>query len=148
MRHSSGNEDEDRGREVKFAGAAIFVIGVALTLAAPLATAEEDMSPLPRDTTDAAVIRGSIAFRTYCVLCHGATGKGDGRAAKMYTPRPANLTVSPFPDQYKEMIIRGGGPSVGRSAFMPPWGDELTDEQIRDLVSFLRELRKTGTPAN
>ena len=93
---------------------------------------------------DAAVIRGGIVFRTYCVLCHGASGKGDGRAAKMYTPRPANLTVSPFNDKYKEMIIRGGGASVGRSAFMPPWGDELTEEQITDLVAFLRELRKTG----
>lgn len=133
---------------MRLAAIALFVLGVALTLAAPLAMAEEDLGPLPRDTTDAAVIRGSIAFRTYCVLCHGVSGKGDGRAAKMYTPRPANLTVSPFPDQYKEMIIRGGGPAVGRSAFMPPWGDELTDEQIRDLVSFLRELRKTGNPAN
>jgi mono/diheme cytochrome c family protein len=117
-------------------------------LAAPMALAEDDAGPLPRDTTDASVIRGSIAFRTYCVLCHGAQGKGDGRASKMYTPRPANLTVSPFPDQYKEMIIRGGGVSVGRSAYMPPWGDELTNEQIHDLVAFLRELRKTGTPAN
>jgi hypothetical protein len=39
-------------------------------LAAPLAVAEDDEGPLPRDTTDASVIRGSIAFRTYCVLCH------------------------------------------------------------------------------
>jgi len=115
---------------------------------ASFASAEEEAVPLPRDTTDASVIRGSIAYRTYCVLCHGASGKGDGRAAKMYTPKPANLTVSPFPDAYKEMIIRGGGPAVGRSPFMPPWGDELTDEQIHDLVAFLREVRKTGTPAN
>lgn len=124
------------------------LIVALVALAGPLAVAEEDAIPLPRDTTDAAVIRGSIAYRTYCVLCHGVTGKGDGRAAKMYTPKPANLTTSPFPDQYKEMIIRGGGPAVGRSAFMPPWGDELTDEQIRDLVSFLRELRKTGSLSN
>ena len=117
---------------------------LVLALAAP-ALADEAAQPLPRDTADAAVIRGSIAFRTYCVLCHGAEGKGDGRAARMYTPRPANLTVSPFNDTYKEMIIRGGGASVGRSAFMPPWGEELTDEQIRDVVAFLRELRKTGT---
>ena len=121
---------------------------LGLTLANPLANAEEESIALPRDTTDAAVIRGSIAFRTYCVLCHGATGKGDGRAAKMYTPRPANLTVSPFPDAYTEMIIRGGGPAVGRSPYMPPWGDELTDEQIHDLVAFLREVRKTGTVSN
>jgi len=116
---------------------------LVLAFAAP-ALADEAVAPLPRDTADAAVIRGSIAFHRYCVLCHGAEGKGDGRAAMMYTPRPANLTVSPFNDTYKEMIIRGGGASVGRSAFMPPWGDELTDEQIRDVVAFLRELRKTG----
>jgi len=119
------------------------LVAAALVLAAP-ALADDAATPLPRDTTDAAVIRGSIAFRTYCVLCHGSEGKGDGRASKMYTPRPANLTVSPFNDTYKEMIIRGGGASVGRSAYMPPWGDELTDEQIHDVVAFLRELRKTG----
>jgi mono/diheme cytochrome c family protein len=138
MRDPPGNEDEDRGQQVKR-----WWVAAALVLAAPV-LADEAALPLPRDTADAAVIRGSIAFRTYCVLCHGSEGKGDGRAAKMYTPRPANLTVSPFNDTYKEMIIRGGGASVGRSAYMPPWGDELTDEQIRDVVAFLRELRKTG----
>jgi mono/diheme cytochrome c family protein len=148
MRDSSGNEDEDRGGEVRFAAVAISTMVLTMFLAAPLASAEEEVLILPRDTTDAAVIRGSIAYRTYCVLCHGVYGKGDGRAAKMYTPRPANLTVSPYPDQYKEMIIRGGGPAVGRSPFMPPWGDELTDEQIRDLVSFLRIVRKMGPPAS
>ena len=133
---------------MRLAAAALLLSLLAAPLRAPMAWAEDDSGPLPRDTTDASVIRGSIAFRTYCVLCHGPAGKGDGRAARMYTPKPANLTVSPFPDQYKEMIIRGGGVSVGRSAFMPPWGDELTNEQIHDLVAFLRELRKTGTPAN
>jgi mono/diheme cytochrome c family protein len=117
---------------------------IVLALAVPALAADEAVEPLPRDTGESAVVRGSIAFRTYCVLCHGTEGKGNGRAAKMYTPRPADLTVSPFNDQYKELIIRGGGPAVGRSPFMPPWGDELTDEQIRDVVAFLRELRKTG----
>src|SRR5207249_991384 len=122
MRDSSRDEDEDRGFEVRQ-----WIAALMLALAAPV-TADEAVALLPRDTADAAVIRGSIAFRTYCVLCHGTEGKGDGRAAKLYTPRPANLTVSPFNDTYKEMIIRGGGASVGRSAYMPPWGDELTDE--------------------
>ena len=108
----------------------------------------EDTEALPRDSADASAVRGSIVFRTYCVLCHGSDGRGDGRAAKLYTPRPANLTVSPFGDAYKEMIIRGGGASVGRSSFMPPWGGELSEEQIHDLVTFLRELRKTGKPAD
>jgi mono/diheme cytochrome c family protein len=108
----------------------------------------EDTEALPRDSAEASTVRGSIVFRTYCVLCHGSDGRGDGRAAKLYTPRPANLTVSPFGDAYKEMIIRGGGASVGRSSFMPPWGGELSEEQIHDLVIFLRELRKTGKAAD
>ena len=120
------------------------LLGLALGLPMAASRAEEG-AEVPRDSSEAAVIRGGIAFRTYCVLCHGANGKGDGRAARMYTPRPANLTVSPFNDKYKEMISRGGGASVGRSPYMPPWGDELTEEQIHDLVAFLRELRKTGS---
>ena len=47
-------------------------------------------------------------------------------------------------DLFHETLLIAG---VGRSAYMPPWGDELSDEQIHDLVSFLRELRKTGQPA-
>ena len=124
-------------------------LAVMLLACAGTALADDEaVGPLPRDSADAAVIRGSIVFKTYCVLCHGVAGKGDGRAARMYTPKPANLTVSPFNDKYKEMIIRGGGPSVGRSPFMPPWGDELSEEQIHDLVSYLRELRKTGQSDN
>ena len=120
-----------------------WVTALLLALTAP-ALAEESIAPLPRDTADAAVIRGSIAFRTFCVLCHKTKSQKENRTTHKKTPRPANLTVSPFNDTYKEMIIRGGGASVGRSAYMPPWGDELTDEQIRDVVAFLRELRKTG----
>lgn len=126
---------------------AALLLAVAMGLSGAAQPAE-DAEVLPRDSADASAVRGSIVFRTYCVLCHGADGRGDGRAAKLYTPRPANLTVSPFGDAYKEMIIRGGGASVGRSSFMPPWGAELSEEQIQDLVIFLRELRKTGKAAD
>jgi mono/diheme cytochrome c family protein len=62
---------------------------IALAIAAPALAGDDAAAPLPRETGEAAVIRGSIAFRTYCVLCHGTEGKGNGRAAKMYTPRPS-----------------------------------------------------------
>ena len=83
-------------------------------------------------------VRGSIVFKTYCVLCHGTRADGKGRAARNYTPSPANLTVSMASDQYKEMIIRKGGGAMGRSPFMPPWSQELTDEQIQDVVYYLK----------
>lgn len=123
----------------------VVVTGLILALAASTLRAKES-AVTPPASAEAAVVRGGIAFRTYCVLCHGAQGKGDGRAARLYNPRPADLTISPFNDRYKEMIIRGGGPAVGRSKFMPPWGDELTAEQIQDVIAFLRELRRTGKP--
>ncbi len=85
-------------------------------------------------------VRGSIVFRTYCVLCHGELADGTGRAAKNLKPPPANLTLSTASDEYKENMIRKGGAAVGRSAFMPPWGQELTDEQIRDVVAYLRAV--------
>ncbi len=45
-------------------------------------------------------VRGSIVFKTYCVLCHGTKANGNGRAARNYNPRPANLTISTVSDQY------------------------------------------------
>ncbi|MBL8510075.1 MAG: cytochrome c [Betaproteobacteria bacterium] len=96
---------------------------------------------------DASVVRGSIVYRTYCVLCHGSSGQGDGRAAKRYMPPPANLVMSRVNDAYKEAIIRGGGQVVGRSPFMPPWGEELSNEQIRDLIAYLRVIAETSAPS-
>lgn len=92
------------------------------------------------NTPEARIYRGDIVFRNYCVLCHGAKADGAGRAAKLYNPKPANLVMSDKNDQYKELIIRQGGAALGRSEFMPPWGNELTDEQVTDVVAYLRSI--------
>jgi mono/diheme cytochrome c family protein len=92
-------------------------------------------------------VRGYIVFKTNCVLCHGIHAEGDGRAARNYNPRPANLRLSDKNDQYKELIIRNGGAAMGRSPFMPPWGQELTDEQIRDVVYYLSVIRANSKTA-
>lgn len=107
---------------------------VALGFALPASAAEPGQAGPEEAYKD---VRGYIVFKTNCVLCHGIHAEGDGRAARNYTPRPANLRLSDKNDQYKEMIIRNGGAAMGRSPFMPPWGQELTDEQIRDVVYYL-----------
>ena len=93
---------------------------------------------LPRDSADAAAFRGSLVFNNYCVTCHGIHGDGNGRAARLYNPRPANLRSSDKNDAYMLMIIRMGGRALARSEFMPPWGGELTEEQMRDVTAYLR----------
>ena len=107
---------------------------VALGFSMSARAAEQDQQGPEEAFKD---VRGYIVFKTHCVLCHGIHADGNGRAAKNYNPRPANLRMSDKSDKYKEMIIRNGGAAMGRSPFMPPWGQELTDEQIHDVVYYL-----------
>ena len=95
---------------------------------------------LARDGPDAAVFRGSLVFFNYCVTCHGPNADGNGRAARLYDPRPANLRASDKNAEYMRLIVRRGGKALARSEYMPPWGEELTDEQIVDVVSYLQSI--------
>ncbi|MBI3771344.1 MAG: c-type cytochrome [Gammaproteobacteria bacterium] len=81
------------------------------------------------------MIRGGIVFRSYCILCHGERGDGVARATKLYGQE--SLAIKSQQSDYYDKIIRGGGPAVGRSEFMPNWGNELSEEQINDVVSYL-----------
>lgn len=97
---------------------------------------------LARDGEDAARFRGSLVFFNYCVTCHGPNADGQGRAAKLYDPKPANLRASDKNAQYMKLIIRLGGKAMARSEFMPPWGEELTDEQIGDVTAYLQSINQ------
>jgi mono/diheme cytochrome c family protein len=95
---------------------------------------------LARDGPEAATFRGSLVFFNYCVTCHGPNADGNGRAARLYNPRPANLRASDKNAAYMKLIVRTGGKSLARSEFMPPWGEELTDEQITDVVTYVQSI--------
>jgi len=95
---------------------------------------------LPRDSTDAKVFRGGLVYSNYCVTCHGYNADGNGRAARLHNPRPANLRASDKNDAYIGLIVRRGGEALGRAPGMPPWAEELTDEQIKDVVAFVRSV--------
>jgi mono/diheme cytochrome c family protein len=107
--------------------------GVALSLA--LILPAQAVEPPSRE-------RGVVVFQTYCMKCHGIYGDGKGKMAPKYNPPPANLKASVLSDTEKEKIIRQGGAGVGRSPNMPPWGQELTDQQIQDVIAHLRAIKK------
>jgi cytochrome c oxidase cbb3-type subunit 3 len=86
------------------------------------------------------VSRGEIVFKTNCILCHGVKGDGKGRASVLYNPPPANLTMSDKNDDYKKMIITRGGKAMGRSEVMPVWGEQISEQQIDDVVAYLRTI--------
>ena len=45
-------------------------------------------------------------------------------------------------DEHLFKVIKEGGTAVGKAATMPPWGGALSDDEIRDVVAFVRSLAK------
>ena len=119
---------------------------LALAAAAAGAQATPQGALPPRASADAAASRGGLVYAHHCVTCHGTNADGNGRSARLYTPRPANLRASDKNDAYLALIVRMGGEKIGRSPKMPPWGEELSDEQIHDVVAFVRSVNVASKP--
>lgn len=92
--------------------------------------------------------RGKVVFNANCILCHGVRGDGKGRAAAFFNPPPADLTRSDKNDDYKRLIITLGGAALGRSSVMPIWGEQLTTQEIDDVVAYLGTLLWAKEPNN
>jgi len=100
---------------------------------------EEQMSDVTKylSVLSDPVRRGKTVFQTNCILCHGVNADGRGRASVLYNPRPSDLTRSDKNEDYKRMIVTNGGAAMGRSEVMPVWGEQLTVQEIEDVVKFL-----------
>ena len=84
---------------------------------------------------------GKHIFHTRCALCHGTTGEGDGKMAKIIKdPPPFDLTKSVMPNDYLRIIVSDGGEPIGRSPQMPPWKDELTSSELDSVLMYITTL--------
>ena len=92
-------------------------------------------NPLGADAAAA----GAQTFKSTCEACHGPTGRGDGPAGQALDPRPKNLAeLAPaVGDDYLFWRISTGKPGTAMIA----WKGALSDEQIWQLVAFLRTLK-------
>ncbi len=90
--------------------------------------------------------KGKAAFQQYCAGCHGAAGKGDGAMGAAMNPKPKDLSDKAFNGSLKEdylvKLIKEGGPAVGKSPMMPKMGGALKDNEVADVVAFIRSLAK------
>ena len=95
---------------------------------------------------DADLSKAHENYKSYCVKCHGEEGKGNGPGAAMLNPKPrdfadcANMGKRTDDELFK--VISEGGESIGMSADMQPWGGTLNDEDIHQLVKFVRSFCK------
>jgi|NGEPerStandDraft_6_1074524.scaffolds.fasta_scaffold04919_2 cytochrome c oxidase cbb3-type subunit 3 len=85
-------------------------------------------------------------YHTYCTQCHGKDGNGKGINIRDMSVQPRDHTdakaMSGRSDDAIFKVIKEGGPSIDKSVLMPPWGDTFSDEEIRELVAYLRQLCK------
>src|SRR5207245_9782315 len=77
-------------------------------------------------------------YATYCSSSHGDNGKGDGPASKAFPVKAGDHTngtiMNSVSDKFLFEIISKGGGTVGKSTFMPAWGNQLGEKQINDLI--------------
>jgi len=100
---------------------------------------------------------GEEMFNTYCAVCHGKSGKGDGPAASALKIPPANLTLltvnnnGKFPADHVAETIRVGprDAKAHGSRDMPVWGNVFTrmggtaeaDQRIHNLTNYVETLQ-------
>jgi cytochrome c553 len=75
---------------------------------------------------------GSALFASFCVNCHGRSGRGDGPMATELRRVPPDLTMlaahngDRFPTERVRQIVTGSGPAAHGDRIMPVWGDAFS----------------------
>jgi len=85
---------------------------------------------------------GESLYLADCSSCHGPAGRGDGPAAGGLDPKPQNLAENQgiLSDAYLFWRISEGGLMEPFYSVMPSWAGILNEEQIWQIISFLRTL--------
>ena len=108
--------------------------------------------------TNAPSNSGKEMFKSYCAVCHGVDGKGNGPAAPAMKTPPTDMTMlakkngGQYPASHVAAVIRGQAatPSHG-SQDMPIWGQLFSSisqghegqvqQRITNLVNYIESLQ-------
>ena len=86
--------------------------------------------------------QGKRIFYQECVWCHADSTPAGPSNRSNVSPDPPLMNdgaiLNAESDESLHKIIAYGGPAVGKSAMMPPYGLSLKDEEINDLIAYMR----------
>jgi mono/diheme cytochrome c family protein len=123
----------------------LMVVGLVLTLLVILGLAIYSIGETSRlaqaaeSFTDERESRGRAIYNEQCVSCHGAQGEGGiGPALNNKTVLKNTL------DSVFYSVVRSGVPNTQMPAWSVDFGGPLTDEDVRDVVAFMRAWEPTA----
>ena len=105
-------------------------------------TEQDSADPQKIISLDYEQAQGKRVFYDRCVWCHAdATPAGPSNRANLM-PQPPLLTdgsvMNPLSDAFIRNIVTLGGSALGKSPMMPPWGNTLSDQDIRAVTAYVR----------
>jgi len=125
---------------------------IGLSVMAAFALGGCELTGFAADTSQPAAAcpnRGRGLYATYCVSCHGASGRGDGPAAQLLSPAPRDFgsarfrlvsTANQAPTEADLVaVLRHGLPGSA----MPPW-EWMPDSDLKALAGHVRQLAIAG----
>ncbi len=145
-------------RVMKFISAAAILVLTSALAVAQAAPAQSSTTLKHVPITNSPPNSGKAMFNSYCAVCHGTDGKGNGPAASAMKTTPTDLTVlaqkegGKYPAAHVAAVIRGQAttPSHG-SQDMPVWGplfssisqghDSQVQQRISNLVAYIESLQ-------
>jgi mono/diheme cytochrome c family protein len=136
-------------RTVWFASAAA---ALSLSLVTFVAAAQQhpDAAKMkkPVAASPASIAAGKKLYDSQCASCHGATGKGDGKAGALLKPTPSDLTDADWKHGQTDgeifTIIRDGAPQTG----MRGYGSRIPANDIWNLVNYVRSIGPKTTKSH
>lgn len=106
----------------------------------PEAAAANLRNPLPR--TAAILAKGKKTYETYCFVCHGTKGLGDGPIIPKFPQPPSLLSakvVGWADGQVFHVMTRGQN-------LMPSYAAQITPEERWAVIHYVRVLQRAGNP--
>jgi mono/diheme cytochrome c family protein len=117
----------------------------------PLQAVAQDIPPpgkyTPKKDSPEDIAAGKAVYFRKCVWCHGPDGAGDGPSAIRLATKPRNFNQGTFKirhtasgdlptDEDLFLTVTNGLPGSA----MPPWGEILSVEERKNVVSFVKNV--------
>ena len=126
------------------------LMSVAVLWLAGIAHADEATSAVPTCAPSGELRgdpkRGAPLHLQHCAACHGVDGKSEVIVMHMDEPpkdQSDPVYMNTLPDEYLYLVICKGGAALGKNFIMPEFGGVISDQDIRDLVAWIRTFSGT-----